>query len=268
MRIIDFHTHLDDFWLDKQLPSAADFVAALDRCGVEAACIFTIMGFYGACPRHNDALAARAAARPDRLIPFATVDPKEGRAAVTELERCLSNPHFRGVKFHPWLQAFAPSMVKETMIALLRVAARHGTPVLFHDGTPPYSTTFQIADTACWVPEATIVLGHAGLADYTDAAARLTRDVPNLHACYCGPRPGELLHLVETAGADKVLFGSDFGAAGWELLPERIDNVLEAGLTNADLEKVLFRNAERLLRLREQPLPRNLSVPPAEGASR
>ncbi len=224
------------------------------------------MGFYGDCPRHNDALAARSAPWPDRLIPFATVDPKEGPAAVDELERCLADPRFRGVKFHPWLQAFAPSMVKETMIALLRIAARYKAPVLFHDGTPPYSTTFQIAEMACWVPEAVVVLGHAGLSDYTDAAARFTRDLPNLYACYCGPRPGDLQYLVETAGADKVLFGSDFGAAGWELLPERIDNVLESGLTDADLEKVLYRNAERLLRLREEPLPAHSGMPRTEGA--
>lgn len=260
MRILDFHAHLDDRWLDRRLPTGDDMVAALDRCNVEAACVFTIMGFYGACARHNDALAERAAMHADRLIPFVTVDPKEGPAAVDELERCLANPCFRGVKFHPWLQAFAPSMLKETMTELLRVAARHDVPVLFHDGTPPYSTTYQVADLARWVPEATVVLGHAGSADYTDPAAQLVRDLPNLHGCFCGPRPGDLLHLVATAGADKILFGSDFGAGGWELLPERLDNVLEAGLAEADLRAVLVDNAERLLKLRERPLPGAESV--------
>ena len=130
------------------------------------------------------------------------------------------------------------------MVALSAWPPRSGVPVLFHDGTPPYSTTFQIADVARWVPEATVVLGHAGSADYTDAAAQLIRDIPNLYGNYCGARPGDLLHLVETAGADKILFGSDFGAGGWELLPERIDNVTEAGLAADDLEKVLYGNAE------------------------
>jgi uncharacterized protein len=248
MRIIDFHAHLDDRWLHKPLPTAADMVAALDRFGVETACVYTVMGFYGDCRRHNDALEARTSAWPDRLIPFVTVDPKEGPAAVLELERCLASPRFRGVKFHPWLQAFAPSMVKETMVQLLQVAARYKAPVLFHDGTPPYSTTFQIADTARWVPETTVFLGHAGSADYIDPAAQLIRDIPNLYGCYCGARPGDLLHLIATAGADKILFGSDFGAGGWELLPERIDNVLGAGLAQDVLQKVLHKNAERLLR--------------------
>jgi predicted TIM-barrel fold metal-dependent hydrolase len=254
MRIIDFHAHLDDHWFGQKLPPAEAMLAAMDRFEIEAACVFTIMGLYGDCSRHNDALVARAQTRPGRLIPFATVDPKEGPAAVAELERRLADPRFRGVKFHPWLQAFAPSMLKETMIALLRIAAAHRAPVLVHDGTPPYATTFQVAEMARWVPEATVVLGHAGLADYVDPAAQLVRDVPNLYGCFCGSRPGDLLHLVATAGADKILFGSDFGAAGWELLAERLDNVLEAGLAPADLEKVLFENASRLLRLQERPL--------------
>lgn len=256
MRIIDFHTHLDDWWLDKRLPTAAEMVAALDRFGVQAAGVYTVMGFYGDCPRHNDALLGRCEAYPDRLIPFVTVDPKEGAAAVAELERRLANPMFRGVKYHPWLQAFAPGMVKDTMVSLMRVAAERGVPVLFHDGTPPYSTTYQIAEVARWVPEATVVLGHAGSADYTDAAARLIRDIPNLYGNYCGARPGDLLHLIETAGADKILFGSDFGAGGWELLPERIDNVTEAGLSPEDLDTVLYGTSARLLRLSERPLPR------------
>ncbi len=254
MRIIDFHAHLDERWLATKLPTAEDMIAAIDRFNVEAICVFTLMGFYGDCAKHNDALLARADRYPDRLIPFATVDPKEGPAAVKELERCLANPRFRGVKFHSWLQAFAPSMVKDTMIAILRMAAERGVPVLFHDGTPPYATTYQIADLARRVPEATVVLGHAGLSDYADAAAQLVRDLPNLYGCFCGPRAGELEHLVKTAGADKMLFGSDFGAGGWELLPERIDNVLGANLTPDQLNKVFYANAARLLRLEESPL--------------
>ena len=250
MKIIDFHAHLDDRWLHKPIPDASHLVAALDRFGVDAACVYTIMGFYGDCPKHNDLLLERCRAYPDRLIPFVTVDPKEGRAAVDELERCLEHPEFRGIKFHPWLQAFASSMLEETTIEILKVAARTSTPVLYHDGTPPYSTTFQIAELARWVPEARVFLGHAVSADYTDPAARLIRDVPNLYGCFCGSRPGDLVHLVETAGAGKFVFGSDFDPGSWEILAERLDNTTEAGLAPDQLEAVLWRNADRLLRPR------------------
>lgn len=253
-RIIDFHAHLDERWFHMPCDSPTAMVETLDRFDVSAACVFTIMGFYEECPPHNDALVRRADEFPDRLIPFVTVDPKLGQAAVDELERCLANPRFRGVKFHPWLQAFASIMLRDTVLEILHVAARYRVPVLLHDGTPPYSTTYQVADLARWSPETTIVLGHAGSADYVSPAAQLIRDLPNLYGCFCGPRPGDLIHLVELGGADKIIFGSDFGAAGWRLLPERIDNVIEAGLSAADLDLVLYANAARLLKLEEHPL--------------
>jgi predicted TIM-barrel fold metal-dependent hydrolase len=253
--IIDFHTHLDDRWFDRPLMDTRAFLAGLDRCGVRAACVFTLMGFYKDCRRHNDLLRERCAAAPERLWPFITVDPKLGPAAVAELERCIASGRFKGVKFHPWLQAFAPSMVKATIMDILRRAAAAGLPVLFHDGTPPYSTTFQIAATARWVPEATVVLGHAGLADYCVPAAQLVRDIPNLYACVCGPRAGDVRHLVDVAGPDKVLFGSDFGQSDWMILEDRLDAVRFAGLSEAESEAVLWRNAARLLNLREGEVP-------------
>jgi predicted TIM-barrel fold metal-dependent hydrolase len=254
MRIIDFHTHRDDRWFNQPMPSEEEFLKALDRFDIEAACIFTLQGFYGDCSKHNDALAARAARHPDRLIPFATVDPKLGDESAAELERCLANPLFRGVKFHPWVQAFAPSMVRPTMIALLESAARYDVPVLFHDGTPPYSTTFQIAACARWVPQAKVVLGHAGLSDYIVAAGRLVRDIPNLYACVCGPRAGWLPYLLQTAGAEKLIFGSDFGFTDSTILAEFLDNVLNADVDRETLNFMLDKNASRLLHLDERPL--------------
>lgn len=249
MRIIDFHTHLDERWFESPLMGEADYLAGLARCGIETACVFTLMGFYEDCRRHNDALAARASRHAGKLLPFATVDPKLGTAAVAELERCLATGQFRGVKLHPWLQAFAPSMVKSTMVDLLKLAGSAGVPVLFHDGTPPYSTTFQIAAVARWVPNCNVVLGHAGLADYTLAAAELVRDLPNLFACVCGPKPADVRYLANTAGVTKVIFGSDYGLSDWMIVEDRLDSVRYAGLSEDELRLVLHGNAARLLHL-------------------
>ena len=254
MSIIDFHTHLDDSWLGHKLMPEDQFLEAMDRCHIDVACIFTMEGFYEDCPKNNDELLKRACRHPQRLIPFATVDPKLGDAAVDELERCLGNPMFRGVKFHTWLQAIAPSMVKETMVKLLKCAAEHQAPVIFHDGTPPYATTFQIAALARWVPEAKIILGHAGLSDYVFVAGQLAREIPNLYLCLMGPKSGEIKYLTESVGVDKIVFGSDLGFSDWRMLPECIDAVLESGLDQKPMDKILFDNAVDLLQLKKKPL--------------
>ena len=246
-RIIDFHTHLDDHWFSTPLLSEEDFVAGLDRCGIERACVFTLRGFYEDCRIHNDKLLERVARDPSRLLPFITVDPRFGDASIVELERCIDTKLFFGVKLHPWIQSFAPSSVKPTMVELLKRAASANLPVLFHDGTPPYATTYQIAACARWVPEAKIVLGHAGLSDYTLAAAQLVRDIPNLYACLCGPRTADVRHIVEIAGPEKLMFGSDFGLSDWMIIEDRLDSVRLAGLSDDMLEMILYRNAQRLL---------------------
>ena len=251
MRIIVFHAHIDADWFGKPLLPPARFLEAMDHHGVERACIFTLMGFYGDCRAHNERLAAHARAHPERLMAFATVDPKLGPAALEDLQPCLDDPIFAGLKFHPWLQAFAPSMVQPTMNQLMQRAAQKKWPVMFHDGTPPYSTTFQIAALARDNPETVVVLGHAGLSDYVYAAGQLAAEIPNLYLCFCAPKAGELPYLVRTAGAHKVLFGSDLGFGESRILEERLDEVLMAGLDEATLDQVLYRNAARLLGLKQ-----------------
>src|SRR5437660_1535939 len=120
MRIIDFHTHLDERWFDRPLMDIGTFIDGLDRCGVERACIFTMMGLYEDCRRNNDLLAARTA---------------------------------------------------------------------------------------------------------------------------------DVKYLVDTVGADRVVFGSDFGLSDWMIIDDRLDSIRLAGLSESDVEKILYSNAAKLLHL-------------------
>ena len=56
MNIIDFHTHLDERWLQTPLPSRQELLAGMDKLGVAVSCIFTIQGFYGDCRRHKESV--------------------------------------------------------------------------------------------------------------------------------------------------------------------------------------------------------------------
>jgi predicted TIM-barrel fold metal-dependent hydrolase len=98
------------------------------------------------------------------------------------------------------------------------------------------------------VPEAKIVLGHAGLADYVVPAAQLLREIPNLYGCVCGPRCADVKYLVATAGAEKILFGSDFGLSDWLIIEDRLDAVRHAGLSEEQMRLILHENAAKLLR--------------------
>ena len=59
---------------------------------------------------------------------------------------------------------------------------------------------------------------------------------------------------MRTAGAHKIVFGSDFGFTDWSILAEFLDNVREANIDSKSMDQILHRNSARLLRLDERPL--------------
>ena len=63
----------------------------------------------GMPPVPNEEVAEVAAANPDVLIPFASIDPAKGRRGVLEARRLIEEYGVRGFKFHPNLQAFFPN---------------------------------------------------------------------------------------------------------------------------------------------------------------
>jgi predicted TIM-barrel fold metal-dependent hydrolase len=77
------------------------------------------------------------------------------------------------------------------------------------------------------------------------AAADLARRYPNVALdtsgdCYT---LGLIEHLVEQAGADKVLFGSDLT---WIDPRTQLGMILDAPLHDETKEKILYRNAHRI----------------------
>ncbi len=63
---------------------------------------------------YNDKVAGYVKDFPDRLIGLAGIDPRRGKEAIQELERCIGKLGFAGVKlwpimgFYPMIQNFTP----------------------------------------------------------------------------------------------------------------------------------------------------------------
>jgi hypothetical protein len=150
---IDVHVHVESdghgkLSLDGELlaASAKYFKAAGDRAPtVEqiadyyrprrlAAVVFTVDA--GTATGHpalsSEEVADRAAAYPDVLIPFGSVDPLTGEAAVRRARRLISEHAVRGFKFHPSLQGFSPD--DQRFYPLYEVIEEAGLPAVFHTG--------------------------------------------------------------------------------------------------------------------------------------
>ena len=100
--MIDFHVHQPA----AAAYGSAEYLAAMDELGVDISVVFTYEGLLRPSAGANDSLAAWVAPAPDRLVAFATVDPRDPGASA-EIERCVREHGMRGVKLHPWLQGFS-----------------------------------------------------------------------------------------------------------------------------------------------------------------
>jgi len=247
--MIDFHAHQPSttgLWgLGSYAPG--DYVAFMDEAGIEASVVFTTDGLVAMEPDTNDKAAAFAAADPGRLLPFGTVDPYRPGAAA-EAERCLRDLGMHGLKFHPWLQGFAAHT--PLLDEVCEVAGHYAAPLVFHDGTPPYSTALQIAVLARRHPAVQVVLGHAGLFDLWRETIAAVTTTGNVHACLCGPPIYAIRRIVEASPADRVLFGTDAGVASTARQPYVLHRIAQLSLAVPDQARrqaILRDNPRRLL---------------------
>ena len=158
----------------------------------------------------NEEIAAAAAANPDVLIPFASIDPARGRAGVREVRRLVDEHGVRGFKFHPNLQAFFPND-RERLPALRgdRRARRAGAVPHRHTGIGAglpggggirlkYSNPMYVDDVAADFPELQIVLAHPSFPWQDEALSVAPAQAGGVH------RPVRLVAEVLPAAARPV----------------------------------------------------------------
>src|SRR5262249_6990682 len=238
---------------DPLLPTV-DEVADYYRERNMAAVVFTVdwESQSGVPPIPNEEIAAGAAANPDVLLAFASVDPARADA-VERAHRLIDEHGVKGFKFHPNLQAFFPD--DRSAYPLYEVIAKAGLPALFHSGHSgigtglpgggglllKYSNPMCLDDVAADFPTMNIVLAHPSF-PWQDEAISMCLQKENVGIDLSGwsPKyfPPQLVQYANTQLRRKVLFGSDFPL----ITPDR---------WLADFEQAPFKDEVRPLILKE-----------------
>ena len=250
------------FGSDEPLPTVDD-VAAYYRERRMAAVVFTVDWELqsGVPPISNEEIAEAAAANPDVLIPFASVDPARPDA-VERARRLVSEHGVKGFKFHPNLQAFFPN--DRSAYPLYEAIAEAGLPMLFHTGHSgigtglpggggfrlKYSNPLHLDDVAADFPTLPIVLAHPSF-PWQDEAISVCLHKENVWIDLSGwsPKyfPPQLVQYANTQLKTKMLFGSDFPL----ITPDRwLADFRQAPFKDEARPLILKENAARLLGLR------------------
>ncbi len=279
---IDVHVHVEQdnhgcFALDQELldASAKYFRADQDRTPTveaiaehyrarrTAAVIFTVEAPAGTGhpALSSEEIADQAAAHADVLIPFGSVDPHAGKAAVARARSLVEEHGVRGFKFHPSLQAFEPHDPRH--YPLYEVLQELRVPALFHTGQTGigaglpggrgiklrYSAPMLLDDVAADFPELTIVLAHPSV-PWQDEAISIATHKANVYIDLSGwsPKyfPSQLVRAANTLLKRKVLFGSDFPV----ITPDRwLDDFARLDVKDEVRPLILKDNAIRMLGL-------------------
>jgi uncharacterized protein len=219
-----------------------DLLRTLDHGGVERG-VLAPVGRWVAVDNAegNDTLLGWAAAHPDRLAAWATVNPWYGERACAELRRAFEAGAC-GLKLAPSVQGFG--LLTPVLEPVLDVAEEYGRPVYVVTGVPVAAEPLQLAELALRRPGLTFVMGRSGRTDFSlDLMPALTTG-PNLVAETAYNGASLIAGLVETLGAGRVLFSSDVPLNDLALELERVER---AGLSDADRAAVLGGTATALL---------------------
>ena len=214
------------YFSSDRLPTADD-VAAYYRERNMAAVIFSVdsESVTGRPPVPNEEVAEVAAANPDVLVPFASLDPWKGKRAVDAARRLIRDHGVRGFKFHPNMQAFFPN--DRRVYPLYEVIEEARLPALFHTGHSgigsglpggggirlKYSNPMHVDDVAADFPHMPIVLAHPSF-PWQDEAISVALHKQQVYIDLSGwsPKyfPPVLVQYANTLLRDRVLFGSDY----------------------------------------------------------
>jgi uncharacterized protein len=209
VRIIDAHAHVGNLAV-MHMPESdpAALVLEMDRLGFEAICASEFLAIGSDDRRGNDQMAAAMACYPGRFLGYIAVNPNYPDEVVPEIERCLAQRPFVGLKFHPEWHDYPPS--GPNYEPALAYAQERGLAVLSHT----WGSASYLEHVSVRYPDAMFIAAHVGAAwngrtplEYAAVARR--RPNVYLDTAISVTWFGALEQLVKEAGSEHVLFATD-----------------------------------------------------------
>ncbi|HOX37648.1 MAG TPA: amidohydrolase family protein [Candidatus Brocadiia bacterium] len=244
--IIDVHGHSGS-WERACSPvnTPGAVVASMRRCGVAKMVLSSFAAIHAEMLAGNDQTAEAVAKFPGTLYGYAVANPHCAAEIPAELEKRFDKDKgFVGLKLHCGLHGV--KLQHPGYEYALAFASERGLPALVHGGGGD-----KWGGVAARYPGATFIMAHGCAWDGRDTAGRelyaQVRDVPNLYVDVAGSAAYRraMEALAELAGAEKILYGSDFPMfdLGFE-----IGRIVGSGMNEVAQAMILGGNAIRLFK--------------------
>jgi predicted TIM-barrel fold metal-dependent hydrolase len=276
--IVDFHTHIFAPWLRERrdeyikrdpcfsllysqpqarMVSAEELLASMDEAGIDVSVVLNIGWVsHELCVRTNDYILDSVSRYPTRLVGFCAIQPREGDAAIAEVERC-AGAGAKGIgELRSDVQGF-DLVDKTTMEPLVDAAIKHNLIFLTHSSEPvghEYSGKGSITPDILYsaiaaFPNLKVVCAHWGgglpfyalMPEVAKALANVYFDTAATVFLY---KPEIFEQVSRIIGSDKVLFGTDYPLMHQNRV---IAQIQSSQLPEEEKSGILGANAQKLL---------------------
>ncbi len=239
MLMYDIHGHMGKT-SSGDSNDAKSLIADMDRYGIAKIGISSLSGTVNRI--QNDLVYDAHLQYPDRIYPYAFINPK-APDAHDEIDLCLGDRGYKGVKFHAWKHGYYSDNTPQIDDILTHIE-RYGVHVQTHVGTSPLSTPFAWIRYAKKHPKLRFLFTHMGCREFAYSVIEAVRNVPNIWLETSVIYDVDVLTRVrECVGAKRIVFGTDWPYKSVEC---EIEKVYHMGFTDEELEYVFHKNAEGL----------------------
>jgi len=245
--VIDMHSHVGNEAKNGQITDADSYISVLDAAGVDIAASSCI--FYGDASHCNNETADFVAKNPDRFLGVAFVTPYYPEEAIAELERAFDVLGMVFLKVYPsYVQKPIDDEVYEPILQWCNdrsIIVKSHTEYM--EGSNTYTDPDRFIGLAKKYTNIRWILAHSGNVREGQLraieAAKSSRNI-YLETCTSWGDHGTIERLVEGAGEDRVLYGSDMPLMDARM---QIGRIVTADISKEAKRRVLGLNAAELL---------------------
>ena len=261
MKIIDFHTHvypqkiaqkatenvIGFYGLTEGLGGLVGTSEVLINCGKCAGIenfVILPVALKAETVRHVNEAALNELNNHPEIYGFGTIHIDMEN--ILDEIKFIEDSSLKGVKIHPDTQRF--NIDDERLFPMYEEISGK-LPIMIHCGDPryDYSHPRRLRRVLDNFPKLTAIGAHLGGWMLFDEALELLKPT-NCFVDICSSHmfieKGKMEYYINSYGAERVLFGSDFPI--WDPQKE-VEAFLELDISNADKEKIAYKNAEYLL---------------------
>lgn len=207
-RVIDTHAHLGECCVFGLVGTEEGMLRRMEECKVDATIVQPFPGVKESA-REHDRIAELCVKHPGRFFGMASLNPHGNRDAYRrEVERCVKDLHFVGLKMHTIGHAVNP--LTEDGDLVFATAHELGIPAMVHTGPGvPFALPALCIPAAQKYPGLKIVLAHAGFAIFTAEAQVAASVCGNLYLETSWCIGEDIRWMISTIGANRVMMGAD-----------------------------------------------------------